>query len=152
MARIGIDASILLHGMRAGRRHSRNLIQQLIVSYHEDEWWLLYFDRRGNTPGRLSQSFNGNTHEVISRTPIRLILPFWKALGYPSIEDWLGSIDVLYAPDLCFPPAKKIPVLCTIRGVAYLTIPHLCEARTVRNLKRSFAYARKHASHFLAVS
>jgi len=152
MAIIGIDASILLHGMRAGRRHSRNLLKQLLVSYHEDEWRLLYFDRKGDTPGRLSHSFNGNTQEVISRTPMRLMLPFWKALGYPSAEDWLGSIDVLYAPDLYFPPAKRAPVLCTIRGVAYLTIPHLCEPSTVRALNRSFAYARKRASHFLAVS
>ena len=152
MARIGIDASILLHGMRAGRRHSRNLLKQLIASYHEDEWRLLYFDRKGNTPGRLFNSFNGNTREVISRTPMRLVLPFWRALGYPSVEDWLGSIDVFYAPDLYFPPAKKAPVLCTIRGVAYLTIPHLCQPSTVRKLTKSFAYARRRASHFLAVS
>ena len=152
MARIGIDASILLHGMRAGRRHSRNLFKQLMVSCPEDEWRLLYFNRKGNTPGKLSYSFNGNTREVISRTPIRLMLPSWRAFGYPSVEDWLGSIDVLYTPDLYFPPAKRAPVLCTIRGVAYLTIPHLCEPVKVRALIRAFAYARKRASHFLAVS
>jgi len=152
MARIGIDASILLHGMRAGRRHSQNLFKQLMASYHEDEWRLLYFDRRGNTPGRIFHSSNGNMSETISRIPMGLVVPFWRAVGYPSVEDWLGSIDVLYAPDLYFAPAKRAPVLCTIRGVAYLTIPHLCESRTVRDLTKAFAYARKRASHFLAVS
>lgn len=152
MARIGIDASILLHGMRAGRRHSRNLLKHLMDSCHEDEWRLLYFDRKGNTRGRLSQSFNENSREVITRTPMRLMLPSWRAFGYPPVEGWLGSIDVLYAPDLYFPPAKRAPVLCTIRGVAYLTIPHLLQPHTVRNLTRAFAYAQKRASHFLAVS
>jgi glycosyltransferase involved in cell wall biosynthesis len=152
MARIGIDASILLHGMRAGRRHSRNLLKHLMDSCHEDEWRLLYFDRKGNTPGKFSHSFSRNSREVITRTPMRFMLPSWRAFGYPSVEGWLGSIDVLYAPDLYFPPAKRAPVLCTIRGVAYLAIPHLLQPHTVRNLTRAFAYARKRASHFLAVS
>ena len=152
MAKIGIDASILLHGMRAGKRHSRNLFKQLMALYNEDEWRLLYFDRNGNTPGKLLHSSNRNVREVISRTPIGLMLPFWRTVGYPSVEDWLGSIDVFYAPDLYFPPAKRVPVLCTIRGIAYLAIPHLCEPRKIHDLTRSFAYARKHASHFLAVS
>ena len=152
MARIGIDASILLHGMRAGRRHSRNLIKQLVTYNQDDEWHLLYFDRKGNSPGRLFNSPDGNTQEMISKTPIRLLLPFWRTFGFPSVENWLNSIHVFYSPDLYFPPTKRIPVLCTIRGVAYLTIPHLCEPHTVRVLNRSFAYARKRASHFLAVS
>jgi glycosyltransferase involved in cell wall biosynthesis len=152
MTRIGIDASVLLYGRRAGKRHSHNLFKSLLGHGSRDEWRLLYFDRKGNTPGRLYTPLNGNCREVVSRLPARLMIPAWKTIGYPAVETFLGQVDVFYAPDLLFPPSKKIPVLCTIRGVAYLKIPDLLEPETVRRLRRSFGYARKRAHHFLAVS
>ncbi|MEW6544181.1 MAG: glycosyltransferase family 1 protein [Nitrospirota bacterium] len=150
--RIGIDASIVLHGERAGQRHTRNLLDALLRLHPQDDWVLLYFDRRGTTPGRLSFPPTRSCAERVSRLPMRLLLTPWRTLGYPSVEHWLGRIDVLYAPDLYFPPARRAPVLCTIRGVAYLAIPHLCEPEKVRILVRSFTYARRRAQHFLAVS
>ena len=152
MARIGIDASIVLHGERAGRRHSRNLLKQLVSQFDQDDWRLLYFDRKGCTPGRIFPATNGVARETVSRIPVRLLLPSWRKLGSPSVEDWLGTIDVFYAPDLYFPPTRRAPVLCTIRGVAYLAIPQMCDPGNVRALERAFAYARKRAHHFLAVS
>lgn len=152
MARIAIDATMVLHGERAGRRHTRNLIQHLIRLHPRDEWALLYFDRTGRTPGRLSLPPDRLCRELVSRVPMRLLLPPWRRLGFPAAEDWLGPVDVLYAPDLYFPPARRAPVLCTVRGVAYLAIPQLCEPDKVRVLAEGFAYARRRASHFLAVS
>jgi len=151
LARIGIEASIVLHGERAGLRHTRNLLDALLRLHPEDDWALLYFDRRGTTPGRVPLPAIG-ARERVSRLPMRLLLTPWRVLGWPTVERWLGRIDVLYAPDLHFPPARRAPVLCTIRGVAYLAIPQLCESETVRRLVRSFTYARQRAQHFLAVS
>jgi glycosyltransferase involved in cell wall biosynthesis len=151
LARIGIDASLVLHGERAGLRHTRNLLGALLRLHPEDDWALLYFDRRGTTPGRVPLPAP-HARERVSRLPMRLLLPPWRVLGWPPVERWLGRIDVLYAPDLHFPPARRAPVLCTIRGVAYLAIPHLCEANKVRGLTRAFTFARRHAQHFLAVS
>ena len=151
MARIGIDASIMLHGERAGLRHTRNLLDPLLRLHPEDDWALLYFDRRGTTPGRVPLPAAG-ARERVSRLPVRLLLTPWRMLGWPPVERWLGRIDVLYAPDLHFPPARRAPILCTIRGVAYLAIPHLCESDTVSALVRAFTYARRRAQHFLAVS
>jgi len=152
MARIGIDASILLHGERAGLRHTRNLLQQLLRLYADDEWKLFYFDRKGNTPGRITLSSDVRGQEIVSRIPRRLLVTPWRMLGYPAVEDWLGPIDVFYAPDLYFPPTRRAPVLCTVRGIAYLAVPHLLEPFIVRRLGKAFAYARKRAQHFLAVS
>jgi glycosyltransferase involved in cell wall biosynthesis len=152
MAIIGIDGSILLHGERAGKRHSRNLLQQLVHQFDRDQWRLLYFDRRGNTPGRLVLGSNGSARETVSRIPMRLLSLPWQRLGCPSAEEWLGSVDVLYAPDLHFPPTRRAPILCTIRGVAYLAIPHLCDPVKVHSLTHAFEYARRRAHHFLAVS
>jgi len=152
MARIGIDGSIVLHGERAGQRHSRNLLKQLVGQFDQDDWRLLYFDRKGCTPGRILRAVNGAARETVSRIPIRLLLTPWRILGSPAVEDWLGPMDVFYAPDLYFPPTRRAPVLCTIRGVAYLAIPQMCAPRKVQALVRAFAYARQRAHHFLAVS
>jgi glycosyltransferase involved in cell wall biosynthesis len=152
MARIGIDASILLHGQRAGLRHTRILLQHLLKLYANDSWELFYVDRKGNTPGRISLPFDGAAREVVSRIPMRLLLTPWRVLSLPAVENWLGAIDVFYAPDLYFPPTRQAPVLCTIRGVAYLAIPRLCDPFKVRALCKAFDYARRHADHFLAVS
>lgn len=152
MARFGLDATAVLHGERAVRRNTRNLLQNLVRLHEDDEWALLYFDRSGRTPGRLTFTEPSSWSERISRLPMRGLLPIWSCLGVPAVESWLGAIDVFYAPDLYFPPARRAPVLCTVRGVAYLAIPEWCEPDKVRAFVKAMRYARRHASHFLAVS
>jgi len=49
--RVRIDTTPLLHGERTVQRNSRNLLKAL-VNHEEIDWRLLYFDRKGNTPGR----------------------------------------------------------------------------------------------------
>ncbi|MDQ6974726.1 MAG: glycosyltransferase family 1 protein, partial [Mariprofundaceae bacterium] len=62
------------------------------------------------------------------------------------------DMDLFYAPDLYFPPSKHTPVLTTIRGLAYLAVPEHCSVEKIKPLKQAFAYSRKHADYFLAVS
>jgi alpha-1,3-rhamnosyl/mannosyltransferase len=152
MAVIGIDASILLHGERAGKRHSRLLIRELVRRSAGDEWRLLYFDRKGATPGRIPLVPECGVSDVISRIPMRLLSILWRRFGRPPAEAWLGPLDVLYAPDLWFAPTRRAPVLNTIRGLAYLVIPHLCEPGKVSALTNAFEYATRRGHHFLAVS
>jgi len=147
--RIGIDATPLLHGERAVRRNSRNLLTAL-VQHQEIDWRLLYFDRKGNTPGRLGPEIA--VQEVVCRWPVRLLLPAWRHLSRPALESFLGDIDLFYAPDLYFPPSEKTKILTTIRGVAYFAIPEHCAPGHVESLSKAFAYARKNANYFLAVS
>jgi len=147
--RVGIDATPLLHGERAVRRNSRNLLKAL-VNHEEIDWRLLYFDRKGNTPGRLEPDMA--VEEVVCRWPARLLLPAWRYLSRPTLESFVGDVDIFYAPDLYFPPSEKAKVLATVRGVAYFAIPEHCVPVHVESLSRAFAYARKNADYFLAVS
>ncbi|MDX8396884.1 MAG: glycosyltransferase family 1 protein [Mariprofundaceae bacterium] len=145
--RVGLDASPLLHGERAVRRNSRNLLKAL-TSIETVDWRALYFDRKGHTPGRL-----GLEDEVNCRWPMRMLMPAWKHLSWPSLESIAGQdMDIFYAPDLCFPPAENTKVLTTVRGVAYMMIPELCVPKHVDHLMKAFSYARHHADYFLAVS
>ena len=145
--RIGFDATPLLHGERAVRRNSRNLLKAL-TEIEDVDWRALYFDRKGDTPGRL-----GIADEKLCRLPMSLLMPAWKSLNWPKLETIAGhDMNLFYAPDLSFPPAKHTKVLTTIRGVAYLAIPELCAPEKVSSLAHAFKYAEKHADYFLAVS
>ncbi len=145
--RITVDATPLLHGERAIRRNSRNLLKSLTEIGGVD-WRAFYFDRKGNTPGRLNLE-----DEVICRFPVRLMIPSWKRSGWPTLETLAGNgTNLFYAPDLYFPPSHKTPILTTVRGIAYLVIPELCQPAHVASLTQAFAYASKHADYFLAVS
>lgn len=152
MARFGLEATAVLHGERAVQRNTRNLLQHLVQLHEQDEWALLYFDRQGTTAGRLAFGASHSWSERVSRLPMRALLPVWDLFGAPAVESWLGPVDVFYAPDLYFPPARRAPVLCTVRGVAYLAIPERCEPDKVKALVKALGYARRHATHFLAVS
>jgi len=112
------------------------------------DWQAFYFDRKGNTPGRLNLE-----NEVICRFPARLMIPLWKRSGWPTLETLAGNgTNLFYAPDLYFPPSHKTTILTTVRGIAYLVIPELCQPAYVASLTQAFAYASKHADYFLAVS
>lgn len=149
--RIWLDATPVLHGERAVRRNTRNLLSCLI-SRPTAAYGLLYFDRRGNTPGRLALPPAGRSVERLCRWPVRLLLPGWKRFAEPSLERFLGKVDLLYAPDLYFPPACQGQVLCTIRGIAYLKCGELLNPRHRRTLTAAFHYARLRGDYFLAVS
>lgn len=145
--KVGFDGTALLHGERAIRRTSRNLLKEL-TTIEEADWRALYFDRKRDSPGRL-----GLSDEVICRWPMRLLVPAWRGVGWPRLERIAGDdLDIFYAPDLYFPPSKKTAVLTTIHGMAYMVIPELCAPRNVALLNSAFHYARKHADYFLAVS
>jgi len=145
--RIGVDATPLLHGERAVRRNSRNLLQRLTVM-GDANWRALYFDRKGDTQGRL-----GLVDEVLCRYPMRMLISSWKHLSLPTLESIAGKdMDLFYAPDLYFPPARHTKVLTTVRGVAYLAAPEHCAPEKVEILKKAFEYSQKHADYFLAVS
>lgn len=149
-ARIWLDATPLLHGERAVRRNTRNLLAALCARPGAN-YGLLYFDRRGSTAGRLALPPDG-CFDHLCRWPISLLLPGWRWLAEPSVERLVGPVDLLYAPDLYFPPVKQGLVLCTIRGLAYLTVGELLNQRHRRDLITAFNYARLRSDYFLAVS
>jgi glycosyltransferase involved in cell wall biosynthesis len=149
--KIWLDATPVIHGERAVRRNTRNLFSALI-SRHKVDYGLLYFDWKGNTPGRLALPPEKGLKEKVCRFPVRALLPWWKRFGIPTIERLVGKIDLLYAPDLYFPPVQHGRVLSTIRGVAYLVEGGLLDRNHRQMLTTAFSYACDRSDYFLAVS
>ena len=149
--KIWIDATPVIHGERAIRRNTRNLLSSLL-SRNRADYGLLYFDQRGNSPGRLTLPPKGGSRERVRRWPVRLLLPGWRWFGEPSFERLVGKVDLLYSPDLYFPPVRRGKVLSTIRGIVYLKRKDLLNPSQRRRLTKAFSYARLRSNYFLAVS
>jgi len=151
--RIAIDATPVIHGERAVRRNSRNLIQSLLaLDTPGVEYVLFYLDWRGNKPGRIHLPQNGHHREYVCRLPWRIIGRSWNALAWPPIESMLGEVDLLYGLDLHFPPTRNAMTMTTLRRIACVSVPHLCAPDQVRGLRQALSYAMKYSDYFLAVS
>jgi glycosyltransferase involved in cell wall biosynthesis len=148
---IWLDATPAVHGQRAIRRNTRNLLTSLISRNHNN-YGLLCFDRRRAAADKLFVHYEKISRKKICRYPITLLLPCWKRFGEPSIERFVGGVDLLYAPDLYFPPVNKGLVLTTIRGIVYLTHKDLLNPHHRQTLIKAFSYARLRSDYFLAVS
>jgi glycosyltransferase involved in cell wall biosynthesis len=149
--KIWIDATATIHGERAVRRNTRNLISSLI-SRNGVDYGLIYFDWKGNTPGRITLPNLTGLDEKICRYPMSVLLPLWRKISEPVLERFVGNADLLYAPDLYFPPTNGGVVLSTIRGIIYLTHQNMLNPAHCRTLIRAFSYARSRSDYFLAVS
>ncbi len=153
MMRICIDATPVIHGERAVRRNSVNLIRNLLnLNPQGIEYVLFYLDRKGNTEGRIELPEHGRHREYICRIPWRIIGKVWDVFTWPSIESMVGNVDLVYGPDLHFPPAKRAITMTTLRGIGYVTVPELCDAGQVHDLNLALNYAMKNGDYFLAVS
>lgn len=148
MARIYLDATPLLHGVRALRRNTTNLYRHVLREGGAQEYVFPYF--RGAR--HVTLELEGAQETIPIVWPWRLLEPCFLHLGWPYIEDLAGPCDVYYAPEMIFPPARHARVLSTIRGVLYYEVPSLCSDAALRWMLTMHHYALRHSTHWLAVS
>ena len=116
---IAIDATPVLYGSRAAKRHSKNLMEALFHLNAAHDYTVFYSDWRNRQSSEVSFLQAHGVRECRIPIPGRLLIQLWQYLTVPKAEWMVGDIDILYAPDLYFPPSRKALVLSTIRGIAY---------------------------------
>ena len=94
MARIYLDATPLLHGVRALRRNTTNLYRHLLREAGTQGYAFPYF--RGTRNVHLS--LEGAREIIPIYWPWRLLQPLFLRLGWPCIEDLAGPCDLYYSP------------------------------------------------------
>jgi glycosyltransferase involved in cell wall biosynthesis len=150
--RILIDANPVIHGERAVRRNSRNLIEHLLKRNSGIEYILFYHDWRDNRESRISLVPHGIHREYVCRLPGRVYEWSWRHLSRPVVESFVSPIDLIYGTDLIFPPSRQAIAMSTLRGAVYLIAPELTPPGHADTLKRALHYALKESDYFLAVS
>jgi len=150
--KIAIDATPVIHGSRAIRRHSKNLIETMIRRDSINAYKLLYVDWRRQHKRYVSLSENRSVREHVIPVPSRLLSLTWQKFSLPKAEWFVGEFDIFYATDLYFPPPREGLVLGSVRGIAYHMIEGKLDPDEVTSLKKGLAYTLKHADYLLAVS
>lgn len=150
--KISIDATPLLHGSRAARRHSKNLIDTLLRLDEANDYTVFYINWRNG-----KKIFNNSTHGGVIKEhrisiPGQLLVPMWRHFAIPRAEWMMGESDILYATNLYFPPVKRGIVLGTVRGVAYRVIQDKLISTEATELDRGLKFTLRHADYLLAVS
>jgi glycosyltransferase involved in cell wall biosynthesis len=69
------------------------------------------------------------------RVPARLVERWWRSLGWPTIEQLAGEMDVVHATGLLTPRTRR-PLVVTVHDIAAVRYPELHPARHV-NQQRS---------------
>lgn len=150
--RILIDANPVIHGERAIRRHSRNLINHLLDRDSGIAYILFYYDWRRNRNPRIEIPAERGHREFVCRMPGRFMEWAWRRYSWPPIESFVGTVDLLYGPDLVFPPARRAITMSTLHGIVYITAPELTTPSHAKSLRRALDYAMRESDYFLAVS
>lgn len=54
----------------------------------------------------------------------------WRLLGFPPIEWWSGSVDVVHGTNFVVPPTRRAASLVTVHDLTPVRFPELCTADT----------------------
>jgi len=150
MIRIAIEMSPIVHGSRAVKRCLKSIVKELIKSkniYFD----LLYFDFKNQTDKRLKTS-SDNANERLLCVPLRFLIPLWKILSWPKLENIFHKSDIFLTNEFYFAPTTKTLVLSTIHGLHHKVIPEKISQSTAKSLKEGTLFILKHSDYLVSVS
>ena len=152
---IGLDANEILHGERAIRRYTVNLLKSLVPLLHsEDILKPLYF--RFRRPKAEPLTFQGpeslRVKNHIIPLPHRLIQACAQNTGWPKPDHFLGPLDLFHSPGLTAFPKGKYPFVVTIHSTAHRHIAGTLNPSYVKWYESFLEWTIKSADYFITVS
>jgi len=151
--KIVLDGSAAVVGMRAIRRYTINLINELASNYQQSEFkiFLNYF--RGNS-GVIDCKIKHkkNFSKIRYPLPRHISLPLWDRLKFPSVDIFTGKADIFHALGDDCPPVKHGAYVMTLHGIVYMTQPYLIDPTYVKNKEKWLRKMATRADFFVSVS
>lgn len=151
--KIVLDGSAAVVGMRAIKRYTINLINELTSNYQQSEFkiFLNYF--RGNS-GAIDCKIKHkkNVSKIRYPLPRHISLPLWDKLKFPPIDLFTGQADIFHALGDDCPPVKYAAYIMTLHGIVYMTRPDLIDLTYVKNKQAWLRKMARRADYFVSVS
>lgn len=140
--RIGIDARSVLKERTGVGNYTFNLIRNLGKLDRENRYVLFYSHRR-NLRSAIPQIENPNFESKFIRVPNRLLNLFWRTVRYPSVETWVGKVDVFHSPNFQLAPQKSGKSVLTIYDLSFLVYErHAIKSARLHYARRIKSYAQ----------
>ena len=129
--KIGFDISYLQKRRAGIGRYTEGLLESLLNlgSGHEFilHGWSFSLDRRA-----LREVAGDTVRLDAARIPGPLKRLYWNRVRFPSIETFLGSIDVFQSMDPLVPPALHARTVATVHDLAIWTCPRFVQKKVLR--------------------
>ncbi|MEK7671840.1 MAG: glycosyltransferase family 1 protein [Bacteroidota bacterium] len=126
--RIAFDVSYIQKNRAGIGRHALQLIKALLQVDRHNEYvlhgWSLGLD--GDLISRLQTH---NSHLSTARIPGDVKRLYWNRLRTPSIETFVGNVQIFHSTDPFLPPTKKAKAISTVHDLAYKRLPEMFEPR-----------------------
>lgn len=121
--KIGIDVSSLSSQLTGVGEYTRLLLICLRRYGLQHEYQLFHSSFKNRLPSYLMRStpqFKIHSYRI----PGKLLLRWWKKYRWPTVETFLGDLDVFHSPNFLYHPTAKAKTVCTIHDLAFLRDPY----------------------------
>jgi glycosyltransferase involved in cell wall biosynthesis len=151
--RICINITPNLYGPSGLERYLKHLVTELLKIDKEDDFTLFENNSLGRYERQLKIPKSPNVSLVSVRWPMRLLHKLWEIWNVPTIEHFVGEVDVFHSPHVVLPPQKKGASVLTVNDMGYEKHPEYYSNRAlVDSLKRMAREAVEEATRIITIS
>jgi glycosyltransferase involved in cell wall biosynthesis len=147
--KIGIDISQIVYGTGVSV-YTKNLVENLLRIDKKNEYKLFFSSLRQPLPPDFKIS-NPKAKVKFFPIPPTLLEPFWNKWHWPSVERFIGRVDVFHSSDWTQPPSRAAKVT-TIHDFGFLKYPEVAHPKIKAVHQRRLAWVKKEADLVIAVS
>jgi len=126
--RIAFDVSYIQKNRAGIGRHALQLIKSLLQVDRHNEY-VLHGWSLGLDVDLISRLQTHNSHLSTARIPGDVKRLYWNRLRTPSIETFVGNVQIFHSTDPFLPPTKNAKAICTVHDLAYKRFPEMFEPR-----------------------
>jgi glycosyltransferase involved in cell wall biosynthesis len=128
--RIAFDVSYIQKRRAGIGRHALQLLKTLLSSDKRNEY-VLHGWSHGLDIEEITKLRSENVELSIVRIPGDVKRFYWNRLRVPSIERFVGRVQVFHSTDPMLPSVKHAKKICTVHDLAYKMFPAMFERRVL---------------------
>ena len=147
--KIGIDISQIVYGTGVSL-YTKNLVENLLKIDQQNEYRLFFSSLRQTIPSDFKIQ-NKKTKIIKIPLPPTVLEPLWNKWHFPSIDKFIGKVDVFHSSDWTQAPSRAAKVT-TIHDFAFLKYPETAHPKIKAVHQRRLAWVKKEADLIIAVS
>jgi len=149
--RIGIDGSSILPRRTGIGHYTARLLGALAGVDNENEYVVFLNSFRHSLP-REPWMDRPNFAVRRGRFPGPALLYSWRFFNRPSVERFVGEVDVFHSPASYVPPQRRGAAVTTVHDLYFLRAPEACEVLGGRYLRATLPRRLRQVRRIIAVS